>query len=77
MSIYLKGMRYEPDGPLSGELSRQREYEVQRSSGDVDLMCSEHKEASVTGLMRMIGWMLGDKVGEVRGSQIMQNHSLL
>ena len=70
-------MRYEPDGPLSGELSRQREYEVQRSSGDMDLMCSEHREANVTGLTRMIGSMLGDKVREVGGSQIMQNHSLL
>ena len=62
---------------LSEELCRQREYKVQRSSGGVGLMCSEHKEASVTGRMRMIAWMLGDKVREVRGSQIMQNHSLL
>lgn len=64
----MKGMRYEPGGPLSGELSRQREYEVQRFSGNVDLMCSEHSEASVTGLTRMIGRMLGDKVREVGGS---------
>ena len=43
----------------------------------MDLMCSEHREANVTGLTRMIGRMLGDKVREVGGSQIMQNHSLL